>query len=242
MLAVDLFCGAGGAAIGLKRAGFTVIGIDIKRPSRYYGDILVLGDVRHPPVDIGKADFLFASPPCQAYSRANGIPKPERGDRYKDYISITRNLFRDHPWTAIENVEDAPLRQDLILYGANFGLGRLRRKRIFELSFFAWNLPAAGYTGKTVPVCNGTPTGEYKRREAKGEYPSIRVAEKLEVMGLSEYPMRNMEVANAVPPPYTEYIGREGQARMREAGYQPQKHTYWREALREVEYLTEVPF
>ena len=163
-------------------------------------------------MDVSLAHFLWASPPCQAFSlagNANGLSRAEMLKRHENLIPRTRELFGSHPLTCIENVEHAPLRPDLVLYGQHFGLNRIRRKRVFELSFhfmhpFSRTMP---YTRDTVPVCRGTPSDEYKRRKRKGLHPVISVAEKLEVMGLSDYPMRNQEVANAVAPKYSEYIG-----------------------------------
>ena len=217
-IAIDFFCGAGGASIGLKRAGFYVVGIDIKIPSIYYGDDFIQSDLsKASPVDIEKADFLWASPPCQAFSITSSLSAEERRRRYIDMIPRTREIFGAHPFTCIENVEGAPLRKDLILFGEFFGLTRIRRKRVFELSFFFMHpFPRkVRYTHKTTPVCRGTPTGEAKRRKRKGIPPNIQVSEKLEVMGLSEYPMRNREVANAVPPPYSEFIATEAKKLMR---------------------------
>lgn len=213
-IAVDLFCGAGGASLGLKWAGFYVIGVDIVKPSVYYGDDFVQGDVHDLPVKLSDADFVFASPPCQMFSVANKFSKAERESVYENFIPLTRKLLKDCPFTCIENVEHAPLRRDLTLYGIHFGLERLRRKRVFELSFFCLGFRDVGYTKNTVPVCNTTPTGEYARRNAKGLHPVIPVSEKLEVMGLKKYPMLNREVANAVPPRYSEYIGREALRQM----------------------------
>lgn len=208
LIAVDLFCGAGGASLGLSWAGFYVIGIDIEIPSVYYGDQFIQGDVRDLPVSLADVDFVFASPPCQMFSCANSLSVEERKARYENFIPLTRKLLKGHPFTCIENVERAPLRPDLTLFGIHVGLERLRRKRIFELSFFCLGFQDVGYTKNTVPVCYSTPSNEYNRRKAKGLHPVISLAEKLEVMGLSDYPMRNREVANAVPPRYSEYIGR----------------------------------
>src|SRR5262245_35825267 len=74
---LDLFCGAGGAAMGYQPVGFDVVGVDIKPQPNYpfwfeqadaldYLRGLTVGDP-HPFVAI------HASPPCQAYTVANNI-------------------------------------------------------------------------------------------------------------------------------------------------------------------------
>lgn len=45
MLAIDMFCGGGGACLGMQQAGFTVIGIDIE-PQPHYPGIFIQGDVQ----------------------------------------------------------------------------------------------------------------------------------------------------------------------------------------------------
>jgi len=64
--ALDLFCKAGGATRGLQLAGFHVTGVDIEPQPRYVGDAFIQGDALE--VELGGYDFIWASPPCQAFA------------------------------------------------------------------------------------------------------------------------------------------------------------------------------
>lgn len=57
---LDLFCGAGGAAMGYHRAGFEVVGVDIEAQPHY--------PFRFQQGDALDYDVIHASPPRQAYS------------------------------------------------------------------------------------------------------------------------------------------------------------------------------
>ncbi len=106
MRLLDLFCGAGGAAMGYYRAGFDeIVGIDIE-PQPNYPFEFILGDALDPPVDPYEFDLIHASPPCQLHSVM-------RKGRWKDrehlkMIKHTRDLLDkiDIPYV-IENVPGA---------------------------------------------------------------------------------------------------------------------------------------
>ena len=72
---LDLFCGAGGAAMGYHRAGFVeIVGVD-NAPQPRYPFEFVQGDALEYVLEHGhKFDAIHASPPCQAYSIMRNLP------------------------------------------------------------------------------------------------------------------------------------------------------------------------
>lgn len=195
MRALDLYCGAGGASMGLHRAGFEVEGVDIRPQPRYpfkfrQGNAL--------DADLSGYDFVWASPPCQAYSQA-ALGFRNKGKTYPDLMGLEAAgcLF------AIENVPGAPMRCDIMLCGSMFGL-RLIRHRIFET-----NAPALVLTPHCqhpeLAVCvvgNGTPTWVKGKNGGK----CFSVADARKAMGIDW--MNRYELSQAIPPAYSEFIAR----------------------------------
>ena len=224
-LALDLYSGAGGAAIGLKRAGFYVIGFDIKRPSAYAGDEFVKADVHDLPIkDIKKADFIWASPPCQAFSVMKNMRRDKtQNERYPNLIPYTRDLLSTHAYTAIENVPKAPIRPDVVLTGVSMGLPYIYRKRIFELSFLCLHPPPQRVKPeywkqcKAISITNGsTSKTQHYRRVASGLPGKPTTEECKAVMGIPpKYVFTRREISEAIPPAYSEYIAKEALRQMR---------------------------
>jgi DNA (cytosine-5)-methyltransferase 1 len=204
-LALDLFCGAGGATAGLQRAGFHVTGIDLHRQPRYCGDSFVQADALRPPFDLARFDFIWASPPCQKYSIAAHNNRRDGWD-YPDLVEPTRAMLKASrkPWV-IENVPGAPVRPDLVLCGSHFGLPIVRH-RLFELSWFMLNGLRCEHADDILTICgHGTPSWARKSRIAKGLHPNVSVKMKREAM---EAPWMNRhELSLSIPPAYAEFIG-----------------------------------
>jgi DNA (cytosine-5)-methyltransferase 1 len=128
---LDLFCGAGGAAMGYDRAGFEVIGVDIK-PQPHYPFRFIQDDALDVLLDEGfvqSFDAIHASPPCQGYSRMRHLPWL-KGNSYPLLIEPVRTALETAgvPWV-IENVEDAPMPYSTVLCGQTFGLPLYRHRR-----------------------------------------------------------------------------------------------------------------
>lgn len=191
--ALDLFCGAGGAAMGLHRAGFEVFGIDIARQPNYPS---WFRQADWSEIDLAGFAFIWASPPCQRYSAVT-----RHYDRHKspDLIAAVRDgLERSGALYCIENVPRAPIRADLILQGDMFGLGVVRRRH-FELNF------AAGAPG---PLTSGRGLVKDGLAETVAGGGDAGCVERWsDAMGI-DWPMTRRQIVNAIPPAYAEWIGR----------------------------------
>ena len=223
--ALDLFCGGGGACIGMQQAGFEVIGVDIKVHRNYPG-CFIQADIHDLPVSIHDFDFVWASPPCQEFSVGTKCRKGGKKD-YPNLIPQTRALLDSHPFTCIENVPNAPLRPDLTLNGATLGLPFICRKRIFELSWFMFNpiLLSQPKTirekGFTVTVCKTSSNNKRinEKRRRMGLKSSVPKAVRKAVMGIPYFQeMTNDEIGESVAPPMAEFIAREALRQIREYG------------------------
>ena len=212
MRALDLYCGGGGAALGMKWAGFDeVVGIDIIPRPNYHGDYFIQADIHHLPINIHDFDFVWASPPCQRFSTSTQCRKKKR-EKYPDLIPITRDILKGHPYTCIENVPQAPIHSHLVLWGASVGLETIKRKRIFELSFWVFPLPKPDLKMGTYLTITGSmgSNSMFYRRKAQGKPGTITPVEYKHAMGIPICsPMTKKEVAEAVAPPMAKYIAEE---------------------------------
>ena len=197
---LDLFCCAGGAGEGYRRAGMEVVGVDI-RPQPKNPHTFVCADALEFLREFGhEFDFIHASPPCQAYTKA-GKQWRKEGRDYPDMIAATREELErtGKPWV-IENVPGAPLRNPVMLNGSVFGI-RVHRPRYFETSF---PLPQPEVPPMK-PVKMGRPIREGDIVQPVGHFSGVAYAAR--EMGLPW--MGQAELAQAIPPAYTEWIGRE---------------------------------
>jgi hypothetical protein len=207
---LDLYSCAGGAAVGYHRAGFEVVGVDIDPQPRYpfehhQADALTfLAEYGH------RFDAVHASPPCQTHSALTGGNRKRPGwtDAHVDLIGPTRELLDalGKPYV-IENVQGAPVRRDLTLCGEQFGL-RVIRHRYFELG--GWTMPTLAH----VPH-RGRVAGWRHGVRYDGPYLAVHgdgggkgsVAEWQAAMGIDWTDVKR-ELAEAIPPAYTEHVGR----------------------------------
>ena len=209
---LDGYCGVGGASKGYHDAGLEVVGVDIE-PQPDYPFTFIQGDAEEFIREHGdEFDAIHISPPCQFYS---GLHRGTNamGGRYgsmthSGQIGKMRELStRKSPLVIIENVEQAPLRPDLLLCGEMFGLAVLRH-RIFETHGFRPRRPYhPRHRGNVKGWRHGTKVdGPYYAVYGKGGGKGT-VAEWQQAMGIDWTDVRK-SIAEAIPPAYTEYIGK----------------------------------
>lgn len=195
MKALDLFCGAGGASMGLHLAGLEVVGVDIE-PQPSYPFEFVQGDALD--VDLEGFDFVWASPPCQAftaYKRRRNHVAP-----CANLIPATRAKLAGVPHV-IENVPGAPLVKPVQLCGSSFGLD-VRRHRIFECSFPV-EAPPCNHGWQTPRFPPATNRTNLRRTVEVGVW-RIPLDVQRRAMGIDW--MSRKELSQAIPPAYSEFL------------------------------------
>ncbi len=215
---LDLFCGAGGAAMGYHRAGFEVVGIDIKPQPRYpfhfiQGDALA--------ADLNGFDAIHASPPCQAHTAMKTM---HNAKAHPDLVEPTRVKLTASglPWV-IENVIGAPLIAPIRLCGTMFGLGvvdaDLQRHRLFETNFPVHSIPKCQHGRRSTIGVYGGHVRDRRRRTISVYGEGARDSRRKLDKGVDEFTVEDAraameidwmtlaELCQSIPPAYTQFIG-----------------------------------
>jgi DNA (cytosine-5)-methyltransferase 1 len=202
-LLLDLFCGAGGAATGYHQAGFDVIGVD-NRPQPHYPFEFQQGDALEFAEYTTGFDAIHASPPCQHHTTLAKGNNNNQAD-HPDLIAETRRLLHaSRLHYVIENVPSAPLHCPITLCGEMFGLDVIRH-RLFETNTFMWQPPHLPHRGRVAGYRHGENfDGPYFAVYGDGGGKGT-LADWQQAMGIDW--MTKPELAEAIPPAYTHYIG-----------------------------------
>jgi DNA (cytosine-5)-methyltransferase 1 len=234
---LDLCCGVGGASVGYIRAGWDVVGVDLKPQPNYGGTEFHQADaIEYLANHIHEFDAVHASFPCQGYSIAT--PKWAKIEKAMDWyrtdlIPAARALCDDHGMPLVmENVPIAerdyrhpglvmnaygedlgrefdgtpeqmliPVQRPITLCGEMFGLDVIRH-RVFEVGEMVSPIPHKKHRGGVKDGTYITVAGHGGDTVAgKGGLNAWRYA-----MGMPWAKSRH-ELAEAIPPAYTKYLG-----------------------------------
>lgn len=226
---VDLYCSAGGATRGYQNAGFYVIGVDKVPQPNYCGDAFVCMDalafLRLLIAGGGtwngrRVVAAHASPPCQADLRGLASANAALGRDYahESLTDATRALLLELgvPYVIEQPQQGARLRAPVVYCGTSFGLP-VYRHRQFECSVLLLVPPCEHDRQREAKYWTGygTDWGGPKERER-----ARKLAKVVQVYGnggdrelwpaaLGIDWMTPDELTQAIPPAYTEHIGRQ---------------------------------
>lgn len=202
---LDLFCCAGGCSVGYARAGFEVVGVDKDEQPNYPFQFCQADALEYLAKYGDLFDAIHASPPCQRFTIGRHIHNS--GKNHPDLVGPTRLLLLnlEVPYI-IENVNGAPLGNAIMLCGLMFGLKVLRHR------YFESNRILLAPSHPKHPVGNltnshkGYSTGEHGFVSVAGHNFVRQAAAR--AMGI-DWMKTRYELAQAIPPAYTEYLGRQ---------------------------------
>ena len=196
---LDLFCKAGGCSMGYHLAGFEVVGVDIE-PQPNYPFTFICADALTFPLD--GFDVIHASPPCQRYSFASyfhgsHVEHPDLIDTVRERLQASGKPY------VIENVERSPVQNAIKLCGTMFGL-QVYRHRLFESNILLFQPAHPRHTAKAAKPGAIAGPGEFWC--VGGHFGQKDKAQR--AMGIN-WMKTQSEIANAIPPAYTEFIGKQ---------------------------------
>lgn len=207
---IDLFCGAGGATKGYQDAGFHVIGIDIAPQPNYCGNLFIESDVLEvlkliPNITKLCSSAIHASPPCQfgtAYKR-----RPNHVFDSPNLIPQTRALLQtigvpyviENTWLNRKHLID-PVKY----CGSSFGLD-VQRHRAFE-SNIVLTPPECDHSWQTPRF---PPASNRTNLRKTVEIGVWRIPLSVQQKAMEIDWMTKEELSEAIPPAYTEHIGRQ---------------------------------
>ncbi len=198
---LDLFSGAGGAAMGYHRAGFDVVGVDIKPQPRYPFEFRQADALEFLATHGQEYDAIHASPPCHDHTSMKHLSGLD-GSGWLLSATRTRLIDAGRPWV-LENTPGAPMAPMMLMCGSMFGLaaaGRtLKRHRWFEASFFAFS-PPDQCAGRRIGGVYGDGGGGQMGNGYKFPVDQARIAMAMDWT-------TRAELSQAIPPAYTEFIG-----------------------------------
>lgn len=201
--------------MGLHRAGFEVVGFDIEPQPNYPFEFHQADALS---VDLADFDAVWASPPCQAYSALRSLPWL-RDKTYWDSIPPTREFLSlsGKPWV-MENVMRAPMPNSIYLCGQMFGLPVFRHRR-FESNLLLLQ-PVHEKHHSVIGkgrMLNDRAKGTLNNGSARGAWGNqtvvtvaggqFRKSDGERALGIDW--MRKNELAQAIPPDFSELLGRQ---------------------------------
>ncbi len=216
---LDLYCGAGGCSVGYVRAGLEMTGVDIN-PQPHYPYRFVQADaLTYLAEHWREYDFIHASPPCQF---ATSLRSLHARHEYINWIPQTRDALQQTglPYV-IENVAGARvhLRSPVMLCGTMFGLrtgdADLWRHRLFEINGPLFLVPSCQHRNRVIGIYGGhernrrviTVVGHTGGKSTRLSTNGFTKDERNAAMGIDW--MTQAELSQAIPPAYTEFIGRQ---------------------------------
>lgn len=198
----DTYCKAGGAGMGYHKAGFKVIGVDIEPQPNYPFEFIQSDALEFIEKHRKDFDAWHASPSCQGYSRTKSL----HSNYYPKQIpEVRKALQKTGKPFVIENVVGAPLLNPIKLDGTMFGL-QVIRKRLFESNIILFQHEK----GIKIGSVGGK---DCTRKNFKGYYIVSghhmgTLEEWKKAMGI-DWNIKRSEIVEAIPPQYTEYIGKQ---------------------------------